>query len=639
MKCSKCNGTYTEEDYTRFGFVTANKFRTHNSRNKNCPFKQKKYPGGGTSGECNSKKTPQPWEPPKKNTELITVDDWVHEQEQIQHDINYHKRGGRPLWFDTTEDAASDLLEGILDQNINVITLVAEPGSGKTMVTHLLTQKIAYLPYEQSISPESITITTGMSDTEWEAQYLNNFKLRGCKNIFKPLSNIGENHCITHRSNFHKRISYLLNNQQYINNHIFIVDESHIAEGVEMTIDKELDRMGLTIERMKEYGITIILISATPDVNLSLFKDNDCHKLVQLKNGVGYKGFKHYTINNMIKDYIKEIDSKQINIINYIHTNWSTPRYHYIRARTQQDKGEYITSIKNVAIQLNYEIVCDDSEHDIYLSFENDDNEKLAYEKGKKVIKTYESPDKHTIILIKNKYNASKRLKLTPYAGLISEKPSNVRNTTITCNSLIPRFWSYDPIIQYINDEKPIFLCDSKSVNEYNDFCKDFKYKGKDYTGKKIKSSKKKTKETGNTTYGQRTNITPKIHDSTIKISAPFKSTEGIHTYLLHTCKFSEEGIRVHEVQFTDEHRGNCGYMYPKRNVPGHNRNNPGDTFITEKDYNDKFVNKGQGSNINRQGTGASGQCFMIYPVYKDDKSLPEDVIYYVHSLIMANKE
>ena len=79
--------------------------------------------------------------------------------------------------------------------------------------------------------------------------------------------------------------------------------------------------------------------------------------------------------------------------------------------------------------------------------------------------------------------------------------------------------------------------------------------------------------------------------------------------------------------------RGEDGYVYPKRNVPGHNRNEPGDTFLTEETYKLKYVNKGGGSFINKKPhEGGSGQSFMVYPVYKDTDSEPKDFKYYVHS-------
>ena len=47
----------------------------------------------------------------------------------------------------------------------------------------------------------------------------------------------------------------------------------------------------------------ILLVSATPDVNLSLMNHKENHQLVQLENGVSYQGFKvHYSNERIIDD-------------------------------------------------------------------------------------------------------------------------------------------------------------------------------------------------------------------------------------------------------------------------------------------------------------------------------------------------
>jgi len=73
--------------------------------------------------------------------------------------------------------------------------------------------------------------------------------------------------------------------------------------------------------------------------------------------------------------------------------------------------------------------------------------------------------------------------------------------------------------------------------------------------------------------------------------------------------------------------------MYPKRAVPGHTANQPNNTILTEETYNLKFVKNGGGSYINGKGKEADGQNFMVYPVYKDINSDPEDYKFYVHSI------
>ena len=639
--CKKCREVFSEDSEERnysnfalYGFKDESSFRKHNSRNKHCPCKQVNITneGGTNVGGTNLNET-NPiqaiWEPPILTAQLVSEEDYCDDQEVIEMKLKKHNRSGRPLWFETTSIASAEILTAILNTSIQWITLVAEPGSGKTMVAHMLIYMIFKLPYDKSIPSTNITITTGMSDKEWYDQVLENFQLRDGEYLWKEIHKVHENNCIVHRSNFHKRITYLLNNQQYLNNHVLVIDESHFADDKLMTIDKELERLGLTEERMKQYNIKTIFISATPDVNLSLMHRQDNHKLVQLENGPEYKGFKYHYDNGRIID-----DNEIAELGQFIRSKFSNPRYHFIRARTQQEKGEYREKISECCVFNQWILEEDDSDNNIYLSFKPDENERKAILDGKRVIKTYSIPITHTFILIKNKYQASKRLKITEYTGIIYEKQSKKRNATVTCNGLIPRFFGYDSLPQFHNNEEPVFICDKTSVEEYIQFSEDFVYEGKDYTGSRIKSDERKTKELKNTCYGNLANITPKTRDKRIYMDGPFDPGYDIQQYLLEDRGFREAGINIQ-----DRCRGELGeggYMYPKRNIPGHNRNNPGDTFITEDIYKLKFVNNGGGNNINyRPHDGGTGQSFMVYPVYPNSSSGPTDFKYYVHSLIV----
>lgn len=632
--CKKCRDKFPEgsaernyRNHARFGFKNPEQMRKHNSGNKKCPCKQLNPVDNIHHGGNNPQNHIPIWPEPKKNTELIGEDDYVDDQDINQKKLNKHNRGGWPLWFRETEEAAANILTLILCISMQWITLVAEPGSGKTMVAHLLIYMISKLSYDKSINKGSITITTGMSDKEWYKQIILNFQLRDGDYLWNEIHEVDTNHCIVHRSNFHKRITYLLNNQQFLNNHVFIIDESHFADDELMTIDQEFKRLGLTEDRMKEYNIKVLFISATPDVNLSLMSSKDNHQLVQLKNGEEYNGFKKHNSNERI------INDEDVNDFgNFIRSKYSTPRYHYIRARTQQDKGQHRIDVKGCCTKNKWILIEDDSDNNVYISFREDDYEKRALQDGKNVIKTYNPPTEHTIILLKGKYQASKRLQVTEHTGIIYEKKSKKRNATVTCNGLIPRFFGYYEWPTFNNDEQALFICDKQSVEEYIKFSENFVYEGKDYTGTRIKSDKEKTKELQNTCYGCLADITPVTIDKRINISAPLDKDFDIQNYLLNDMGFREANIVIRDNCSGIE--GDNGRMYPKRNVPGHTRNEPGDTFLTEETYKLKYVNKGGGSFINKKPhEGGSGQSFMVYPVYKDTNSAPDDFKYYVHSL------
>ncbi len=534
LKCSTCKKHLTSiPDYKLCGFSSEEKLINHYRSNKHCPCKNiinensddinnssnSYYASGGGGGRIASSNSyiasgggsvtgmmgalvttvavtalalstqDVEWGPYAQGI-TIDEDDYVNYQQQMKIQHKIHSKGGKPLWFRTSELAASSILEHVLNPDIQVISLLAEPGSGKTAVIHNLIYQILSLPHDKAIDQKCITITTGMSDTDWFDQIMDVFKLKDGKYLWESLNKVDDNYCISHRSKFYKRITWILENLQYISNHVFIIDENHIADEKDMTIDAEFRRLGLTEEKMKEYNIKIIIVSATPDVTLSILSRKSNHAKVILENGEDYKGFAYYTKEEMIKDYDDNVEIETL-----IRAKFSTQRYHYIRAMTLIEKGEYRQNILAICEKNNWPIIKDDSEHNYYLSFKMDENETKAGKDGKIIIKTYVKPDHHTIIIIKNKYSASKRLKITQNTGLIIEKPASQMNTTVTCNGLIPRFWGYDPLPEFPYGQRPLFICNKKSVDEYIKFTADFVYNKKSYTGKKITSTKKKTKE------------------------------------------------------------------------------------------------------------------------------------------------
>ena len=171
--CKKCRSTFSEDsderdysNYARFGFINEDKFRKHNAGNKNCPCKQLNQVNNSPQNQVISHNHIPLWAPPINNTDIIEEGDYAMNQEIKQLKLKKHNIGGRQLWFSETSEAAVSILSLILCISIQWITLVAEPGSGKTMVAHLLIYMISNLPYDKSINPGSITITTGMSDKE-----------------------------------------------------------------------------------------------------------------------------------------------------------------------------------------------------------------------------------------------------------------------------------------------------------------------------------------------------------------------------------------------------------------------------------------------------------------------------------------
>ena len=438
-----------------------------------------------------------------------------------------HEANGANLWFRESTDAAFKVLEAVLDKSIQIISLCAEPGAGKTAVIHnLIYQLITHI--DPIVPSGNISLTTGMSDTEWYDQIINTFNV-SCSDpepMWSDVNAVNTNYCVTHRQNFKNRIKYLMNNSEKLSNHVFIIDESHFADEKKHTFGKLFENnLGLTIERMQEYNIKIILVSATPDVSLSALYRSEKHRVIQLRNGDGYMGFDYFYRNGMIKEFSDDIEG-------IIRSNYTRPRYHFIRARANDSR--YRAKVMRVCHDNGWEFKEDDSNNYFYISHVDDECEYLQKNiNGKNIITTYIEPPVHTVILLKDKYRASKRLKLTKFVGIISEKPAKKNNTTVTCNGLIPRFFGYDKLPEYVDGERSLFYCALHCVKEYIQFCKDFVYKGVPYNSDRVRSNGKTLVENGSTLYSEMDHIEPrqmpKNPDPTVYV---FKTFQEVKTYM-----------------------------------------------------------------------------------------------------------
>jgi hypothetical protein len=203
-------------------------------------------------------------------------------------------------------------------------------------------------------------------------------------------------------------------------------------------------------------------------------------------------------------------------------------------------------------------------------------------------------------------------------------------NTTITCNGLIPRFWGHYELPEFLHNQIPIFLCNKKSVDEYIKFTIDFVYNGKSYTSNRIKSDENKLKEFTTTWCAELANVRPCSYDTNISITNGknnerdyFNSVDEIGEFLR-----SKGFSNIRDVNEYD--KGPNGYVFPRRN-PEHNSE---DKRLIRSVYEEKFVKNGGGSNINRKWkTGGLGQPYMIWPVYENMDTPPEEVKYYLHYL------
>ncbi len=165
QKCKNCRGKFGEgsdernyDNWQRFGFKSREDFEKHSSRNPKCPCKENEVNVVITATQTisddsnvieetmDSEVTEESilselplWPPYNPYKNEIDEEGYVEEQKDGDRLLQKHdRRKGDKVWFRESEEASAGLIDGILDKNINFLSLVAEPGSGKTMVTHRL---------------------------------------------------------------------------------------------------------------------------------------------------------------------------------------------------------------------------------------------------------------------------------------------------------------------------------------------------------------------------------------------------------------------------------------------------------------------------------------------------------------------
>jgi hypothetical protein len=363
------------------------------------------------------------------------------------------------LFYNEQQLCGYEICNQINVEGKRYITVVAPPGSGKTNLIHNL-----YYMFKAELTNEhirkNITITTGMSDIDWQKQTEEGTLLRNTRRECEEK--------IFHRGQLKHRFKELKEHPELLSNHVFIIDECQIANQKDGTIDKEFKAAGLTPEMIEKFNIIIINISATPDSLLVEMIPNEKHALVPLATGEKYVSFQYLIDNNFIEDYNTDTDlteHMEEDIIRY-----TTPRWHIIRVHNRKQ------NILSKIYELNDRGLVNVIEH----------NSNSRIDKVNDRLNT--PPEKHTIIVIKEFYRASKRLRLTQHIGLVIEPPAKKADDTVTAQGLIARFLAYYSLeeLTFPPGQKPRLICNVVSVNRYINFTRTWSYNDIDYSSRKV---------------------------------------------------------------------------------------------------------------------------------------------------------
>lgn len=387
-----------------------------------------------------------------------------------------------PFQFEQANKIYKDFYDIDCDKKI-LSLIVAETQMGKTGIIQALTYEFVK---NDNINPLNMFILTGLSSCEWVKQTKERFIDMIRPNIF-------------HRNTIGKFAESL----KTLNDMIIFLDEVHIATELKNEIGRTFLSCGLlSIKNLIERNIKIIQISATPDIALSeLYKwDETNYNVSIIKSPDNYIGIQKLLDNNQIYEYKSLTDIKNvIEIKQTIQIKYGNNfKYHLLRVHT--NTCETINIINRVFNNDNDKFLV----RNYFIDNEIDATEDLndLYLDNK--------PNKHTIIIIKEKIRCSYTINKT-YIGILYErKAETIQNETTIIQGFLGRACGYydnsnrniiiytnlDIVAAYIlkidlEHEKELYKIknNKKIIND-----KDINYNLKTYTTN-INNEKNKTKE------------------------------------------------------------------------------------------------------------------------------------------------
>lgn len=389
-----------------------------------------------------------------------------------------------PFQFEQANKIYKDFYD--IDCDKKILTLiVAETQMGKTGIIQALTYEFVK---NDNINPLNMFILTGLSSCEWVKQTKERFIDMIRPNIF-------------HRNTIGKFAESL----KTLNDMIIFLDEVHIATELKNEIGRTFLSCGLlSIKNLIERNIKIIQISATPDIALSeLYKwDETNYNVSIIKSPDNYIGIQKLLDNNQIYEYKSLTDIKNvIEIKQTIQIKYGNNfKYHLLRVQT--NLGDSYITMNNI------NKVFDDNDkflvRNYFIDNEIDATEDLndLYLDNK--------PNKHTIIIIKEKIRCSYTINKTNIGILYERKAETIQNETTIIQGFLGRACGYydnsnrniiiytnlDIVAAYIlkidlEHEKELYKIknNKKIIND-----KDINYNLKTYTTN-INNEKNKTKE------------------------------------------------------------------------------------------------------------------------------------------------
>lgn len=390
-------------------------------------------------------------------------DELDFQREQISLDYRIMQRrlkeAGRSLVYPNQAAAAQEIHAHFLAGK-RCVVLVAQPGMGKTGA-QLETVRLQCMRMENAPMLSDVMVCTGMSDTDWERTMQN-----GLLPCFRPR--------VFHRGRLPES-----DDISRMKNGLVVADECHIACADTHVLGKTLKKAGLlNLENLETRDMHMLDVSATPEaVSENILLWGEKAAVVILQPSPIYKGFQSMLDDNCLRDasnFDLKNEADALRLLRTWEQRYSGKAKRWFPCRVYNaDARAAITRACRVLGWAEPRV------HDSVLRIEDIDAEMN------------ELPTKHTVILIKQFWRASKRLIHTNVGGTYETKPAKM-DTTATSQGLAARFcdnfeWKGE---QTDVNLRPLHFTDVAAVRQYlNWYANGCTYGNVQYDAARMKSN------------------------------------------------------------------------------------------------------------------------------------------------------
>uniref|UniRef100_A0A6C0I4M2 Uncharacterized protein n=1 Tax=viral metagenome TaxID=1070528 RepID=A0A6C0I4M2_9ZZZZ len=372
--------------------------------------------------------------------------------------------------YPNQQEAAQQIIEHYKNGKYLVV-LIAQPGAGKTgVVLEVTKQMTTHIDDDQCIDASNVFILSGMNDIDWNVQFKS-----------KMLRTFQDN--VYHRGAINAPIQ---NRIAEMTNGLCCTDECQIACGSKMKVANVLASTGLTdLAVARARNMKLLDVSATPET-VAYDSENwgTNAAIVILPTGENYKGFQVMLDENRIREapHFENYDQVLafLNDWSQRYASLSQKKFFPIRLLPTSTtlKGWFESAFVALGWGRKHHNSTDRI-GDIDLLMET-------------------APEKHTAILIKGFWRASKRLVRKHVGGCYEEIPQK-QNDTAAAQGLIARFCdNYEYEGDELNpDLRPVHYGDVKAIKSYLKwFERGCDYSLADYQSARIKSKNGRVKST-----------------------------------------------------------------------------------------------------------------------------------------------